>query len=591
MSTLIGVEQDLDQKHTQVFYATHESKIIENGGASAAVWLRKSFRDRSFISFSYGGRWIEDFNLIAVNNGDRYIKALLPTFEDFTTDYAVVDGKIYWGSHYTDNQLVFTLATDGMTQEQLEDFQNWFVPGKHKELILAEHPNRYIMARVNTTPNMSVIPFEEKVITKLNGYNYETSTTLYKGTVSLSFTFDDLFWKARNIFFGIENPEGSGIWEENWQDANGNTVNIFEDKDAIKVMMEDRIPTLSMLPRNLLLGNNYGVDDRFSIVGAAGISGEQDAAGTIVDEFGVPIAAASSNELQVGFIGPRLNQGELSLSSSTQPLYCFYPGTAPMQPIISFTITSEIATISPYYILNPLNSITQQTRQNSYNTISFISNHTYELKYTLSSFYYNYNKGQQILFNYLDPKEDNSDEISFLEMRQLIREQITHKTVKDWFIKALDQVEKSYSDDSTYSIKTHVPLICAYLCIKRSYRSLGGDTIIISYPINYVINNKLGSVTAEITCRALTSEPIPDSIPGGEVNPTASQIRTWTEHAGDMIKSGFLRLMDRNHFDPNGMVSQWAPTTEQTRTYSYMIITDSEIPLNNFMINYDYLYY
>ena len=577
MSTLIGVEQDLDQKHTQVFYATHESKIIENGGASAAVWLRKSFRDRSFISFSYGGRWIEDFNLIAVNNGDRYIKALLPTFEDFTTDYAVVDGKIYWGSHYTDNQLVFTLATDGMTQEQLEDFQHWFVPGEPKELILAEHPNRYIQARVNTTPNMSVIPFEEIVKTKINGREYEASTNLYKGTISLSFAFDDLFWKSKYMYFGMAQSPNSEIWEENWTDANGNIVNVFDDKDAIKIMMEDRIPTLSMLPRGLLLGNNYSVNDNFSIIGEAGLSGEQTEAGNITDDNGTAIAAASDIDRAVGFVGPRLNDSGLLSLTSSKPLYCFYPGTAPMQPTISFTINPKMDTTAPYYITVPNNSIATDENENPYNRIIFTGKKVYDLKFTLSNFYYNYNKGQQILYNYLQ-----SNKSSFVEMRQLIREQITHKIVKEWFIKALDQVEEQVNIDSNYSIDDHIYQICAALCIQSS-----SDSNIVTYPVTYEINNKLGLINATITCREITNQ-LPTSI-SSISNENARD--SFVENAADMLKSDFLQLPERNHFNSDGFVAQWADTNNETRTYTYHITTDSTIPLNNFMINYDYLYY
>jgi len=68
---------------------------------------------RSFISFTYGGKKIEDFNLIATYNGpvDRSGYA---TFDDITSSYDTLEGQYYWGTHYRINSLNFTLSTDGI---------------------------------------------------------------------------------------------------------------------------------------------------------------------------------------------------------------------------------------------------------------------------------------------------------------------------------------------------------------------------------------------------------------------------------------------------------------------------------------------
>jgi len=42
----------------------------------------------------------------------------------------------------------FVLSTDGITQVELDNFLHWFKAGIARELVLAEHPNRAIMARV-----------------------------------------------------------------------------------------------------------------------------------------------------------------------------------------------------------------------------------------------------------------------------------------------------------------------------------------------------------------------------------------------------------------------------------------------------------
>lgn len=140
------------EKHTQVYQATHTG----NGN-------RMTMYNRSFISFNYGGKWIEDFNLIATSSNNGIQRTLTTPFEDLMTDHEVADGYFYWGTRYTKKQIDFNLATDGITQPQLEEFRNWFKPGMTRELILAEHPNRAIDARVAAAPVMNVVPFEEKV--------------------------------------------------------------------------------------------------------------------------------------------------------------------------------------------------------------------------------------------------------------------------------------------------------------------------------------------------------------------------------------------------------------------------------------------
>jgi len=72
----------------------------------------------------------------------------------------MLHGQYYWGSHYHARELTISLATDGITQKELDDFKYWFQPGEIKELILSEHPNRAILARIQDRPEISVLPFK-----------------------------------------------------------------------------------------------------------------------------------------------------------------------------------------------------------------------------------------------------------------------------------------------------------------------------------------------------------------------------------------------------------------------------------------------
>jgi len=49
-------------------------------------------RQRSFISFSFGGKKIEDFDLIACSDGDGISRNGYSEFQDLTTDYDIMDG-------------------------------------------------------------------------------------------------------------------------------------------------------------------------------------------------------------------------------------------------------------------------------------------------------------------------------------------------------------------------------------------------------------------------------------------------------------------------------------------------------------------
>jgi hypothetical protein len=47
---------------------------------------------RSFISFTYGGKKIEDFDLIATISGDRLNRSGYASFDDTVTTYDNLDG-------------------------------------------------------------------------------------------------------------------------------------------------------------------------------------------------------------------------------------------------------------------------------------------------------------------------------------------------------------------------------------------------------------------------------------------------------------------------------------------------------------------
>lgn len=236
---------------------------------------------RQFISFSYGGKKIEDFNLLAVFSGDRLSKNAYSEFRDVTTKQDELDGQYFWLSSYDANSLSFNLATDGITARELEDFKAWFVPGIERELILTELNNRGILARVSSAPSYSLLPFEEEMSIEVNGVKKNFRTSLYKGEVSLTFTMDDPHWYSLKDYISGDIGELEA-----------------------KIIYEDGIPHTSMLTLNCILaGKNYFAN------------------GAIQSNTGVNI-----NPLE------------------QEDAYLYYCGTTEAKPVISFTLSPKIDT-------------------------------------------------------------------------------------------------------------------------------------------------------------------------------------------------------------------------------------------------------
>ena len=93
--------------------------------------------NKAFISFTYGDKKIEDFGFITTTINNRLDRENSPDSEDYVTEYKMLHGQYYWGSHYLAREMIITLATDGVTQKQLDDFKYWFQAGEIKELILS----------------------------------------------------------------------------------------------------------------------------------------------------------------------------------------------------------------------------------------------------------------------------------------------------------------------------------------------------------------------------------------------------------------------------------------------------------------------
>lgn len=532
---------------SQVYLATHEGE------------RRLPFMNRSFISFSFGGKNIEDFDLISVTNGEYLQKSGYSDFEDITSDYDILDGHFYWGTRYTNHILKFSLATDSITQIQLERFLQWFSAGKIRELILSEHPNRAIMARVESTPELNLAPFEKKVITKIAGTNYSTSTTVYRGGINLSLITEEPFWYSKVNIFGFLN---NGIYQDTWYDANGILRSVYDDPDAIKVSLEDNIPISSMIQVPMLLGDNKFALSNLSTGGGCIAPEDKEYTSTELKALSIIYKIAKEDGTEgaciTGTIISEANGIENFESNVNQ--YFYYCGTAPCLPELIFNLTPELLND---YIVTPINSKTSGTKK--YNTITIESLTPKTFKFTTPSVYTAYNKTIEIFKSAEEGQAWN-------EIRESIRDKVSHPAVRAWANAIIDNFSSIINNVDINNAIYYMP----YFLKDKTGKVLSSK---------FTINNKTGKAIGELKYRDI--DPLNTTVSDWSKYGTIS---THEEDIGDMIRSNHLIIEDRNYPTSDGQIIEWRDTNEETRSHSYRIIHDVNNGLQNVFIIYKNMY-
>ena len=645
---IMGYEPEVTRdKRGQVYMATHKGENY------------LPFMNRSFISFSFGGKNIEDFNLIATTSGDRMKREGSAEFEDLITTYDILDGQFYWGTYFKNNSIQFTLSTDGITQEQLDDFLMWFSGGKIRELILAEHPNRAVMARVSSPPSLSLLPFEHPTSIIIAGKTYNTSTTLYKGDIEITFTMDEPFWYSVVNIFGFKGTDG--IYHDEWVDANGNTINVLDEKfnkDVIKIVLEDGIPISSMISASMILGNNIyaNLDDDYdgriaqntvyitftrdeeviqiylglgdfirrelysfflpddqlpldnirmyianlsratssisssyeiivdenlttdvvyqAISGALTATGEDSYSFEDADTTEQCIIADNDSGYGAHIDGPHMDESTgIPLLERGDCGYFYYCGTAPSPMELTFTLTPAMA---QYFICIPCNSYATTIANKPYNTITIESITKSTLDFTTPGIYTSYNKVIN-LFATIDGTD------GWPKIREAIRTEIHHSAVRAWAMIVID-----FLDNGVSNTVSSMQLLNAQQYMQYMFRTKDANESYL--PGTYIFNSKTGKATAIIQYRK------PDiALPQNEnawleygqiVN--SDSFNLVEEEVGDMLKSNYLIIRDRNYPDKeNGSIDQWSASRPSA---SHRIYHDVENGLENVIIKYKNLY-
>ena len=581
---------------TQVWDATH----YDPWGAE----YRLPYMERSFISFSWGGRVIEDFGFIATIPNDFLQRNVYADFEDITTQNEVLDGQYFWGSHYTTNTLDVVLATDQIEQRELERFRRWFIPGIARPLILSEHPNRVIYARIASTPSYEFLPIEKQITYKLAGVDVNTSTTLYKGSVSFSFVMDEPHWAANKEILGIDKIDvldiaGTNIrdpqqdktyWWLGRQDANDEDgylgidlkylarSNVFnragwtevgkrryeEDlRDLRKIIIEDGTPYVWQgNDGDILVGNDYILRNCRTRVGlmVAGESGGSEGTWTVHDELTNAIVAENSTDYHLGRVGKLDPVDDISGTGFTLPADAtqafYYPGTTYSFPKLQFKMQpyfgasdSEHATI-----LEPKNDIVYPSTP--YNIITLECTEKQQLFLTTPSLWSSYNRAQQLF------GRQDLDGTAWPEWRIIIRDNIAHPAVRDWVNKMFDIYEATAG--SKYSYEHHrgtlarnlKKMLCA-VPAKNADISIQPDGT-TAFEATFTIDCKKGEAQGIFEYRKLTLPTDSTKLAWEDFNKYLDSTTYQSiENVGDMIVSNFFRIQERNNPNSDGFIVRW----------------------------------
>lgn len=565
---------------TQVWWATHTGNKITNN-KNIEVYERHSYMDRSFISFSFDDpkaedpKRIEDFDFIAYTAGDRMERDAYASFEDLTSTYDVIPGQFYWGTYFHQNTLTFDLATDGIDQEKLDAFKYWFRPGIIRELILSEHPNRAILARVSAPPRLKLLAFEHPVeMTMNNGRTYKTSTTLYKGEVELEFTMDEPFWYAKKDILG--RPQvGNEYYDEMWTDVNGVDYQILDSDhpDALKIIYEDHIPIGSMANINVFYGDQIYVtmkqelyslvaesipesqyNEEYQPTGDALLDSayfrwpDQDGlyykgARIVLDNgLGGRIAGATVQEDKEG-----IELASFDSNGARKQAYLYYAGNAPSPVTLKFTL---IPKFDGFYIISPWNK--QGHPDEPYNTITLKATAEHTFKFSLPNLYRSYNNLITILKNDALVAPGNSWEA----VRETIRDTIKHPKVREWANLALDKfITKDNNGIIQDSEKGAIGTLLTNIS-KLLVKQINTDGTIESFPASFEFNAKDGTAVGTFIIR--------DTSYFSENTENTKELK---ENVGDMVKSNYIILDERNVLTSTYQVAAWEAGGGENNSY------------------------
>ena len=305
----------------------------------------------------------------------------------------------------------------------------------------------------------------------------------------------------------------------------------------------------------------------------------------------------------------------------------YYAGTAPSPVVLGFTLMPQLTN---YMISSPRNKYT--TDEKPYNTITLTSINEHNFDFTIPTLYASYNQVIKILSDENVMAKGNA----WLLVRETIRDTIRHPIVRAWANKMIDKYDNEYgsgiisdlqinnSEGEGISFETILGDIkegmsCLFIPIVTSTNTytptitdeetgeeIPGESVTTEtksfsqelFPATFTFNGKTGEAIGQFTTwdpSTLSITPITRNESSFIQTSLREQIldskslttKKFVENVGDMVKSSYLVLDERNVLDDNFQVQAWE---ELHPDYAYLIKHDVQERLMDLHFEFKNMY-
>lgn len=298
-------------------------------------------------------------------------------------------------------------------------------------------------------------------------------------------------------------------------------------------------------------------------------------------------------------------------SPSDNVAHLYYAGTAPSPIILRFKLTPKIRLQAndgtAYMIESPRNKYTDS--ENYYNTIILTATQEHKFMFTIPTIFASYNQVIKIFSN----EEIMSAGTAWVTVRETIRDTIRHPIVRAWANKLIDRFDRENGDGflddfvtvSESGIALPISSIVGQLKLGMTllFRTNPQDALNQSDcdDVEFVFNGKTGTATGTFTVRNPAAYNIPriqqehqdelatviNALGEQEEEETIEKTLTLIENVGDMVKSSYLILDERNILDENLQVQAWQ---ELHPDYAYKIQHDVDDRLKELHFEFKNMY-
>jgi hypothetical protein len=168
-------------------------------------------------------------------------------------------------------------------------------------------------------------------------------------------------------------------------------------------------------------------------------------------------------------------------------------------------------------------------------------------------------------------------------IRETVRESIWHSAVRAWVNRVIDYYDVE-GGSGIIEGNTDLDLMKQFMGLM--FKDANGNMM----PFSFTINSKTGEAVAQLSYRNCINEETGEVIILNDIsnftNYCADNIKTTEENVGDMIKSKYLIIDERNYPDDAGKIVGWV----QDQLYSHRLYHDVINGLDNLFLEYKIMY-